>query len=234
MKKSILFSSIATTCCLLIQHSASAEWTNFSGEIALSTYMGKYGTTGITSISTSNLANNWTSTIVSSSGQVNLKSCSTSWTANSFSANSQSSGLPWEEYNVGNASVAGNLHFSVTHESIITLRLGFGGTPMVTVAGNASLETITNGLHTNIASLSLSHSPGPWREPNGDDVTKFSDSCSIIIMPNIEYVISIRLLSDANDGNGGSGFAMSLTPIPAPAASAILALAGFVSRRRRA
>lgn len=232
MKKSILFSSIAAATYLLIQHSASAEWVNFSGEIALSTYIGDDYTTGITSISTSNSENNWTSKIVSSSGQDNIKSCSTSWTANSFSANSQSSGfVPWHR---GNASVAGNLHFSVTHESIITLSLGFGGTPNVTVAGNASLETITNGLHTNIASISLSHSPGPWREPNGDDVTKFSDSCSIIIMPNIEYVISIRLLSDANDGHGGSGFAMSLTPVPAPAASALLALAGLVSRRRRA
>jgi len=234
MKKSILFSSIAATCCLLIQHSASAEWTNFSGEIALSTYMGKYGTTGITSISTSNLANNWTSAIVSSSGQVNLKSCSTSWTANSFSANSQSSGLPWEEYNVGNASVAGKLYFSVTHESIITLGLNFGGADIVSVGGTASLETITSGLHTNIARLSLSHSPGAWREPNGDYVTKFSDSCSIIIMPNIEYEISINLLSDGNNGGAYCSFGMSLTPVPAPAASALLALAGLVSRRRRA
>ena len=83
MKKSILFSSIAATTCLLIQASASAAWTNFSGELALTA-----GTmSGLSSISTSNVLNNWTTSVqLPYDRNGSSASYATSWAENSFNA----------------------------------------------------------------------------------------------------------------------------------------------------
>jgi len=222
MKKSILFSSIATTCCLLLQNSANAEWVNFSGELALSSSAGNQSANA-----TSSISNNWTTSIEVSEGE-SSSSCSTSWAPNSFGAGAYGVGSVFDSLPGGSGGINGSLSFSVSRESMISLNVSANGAYHVVGGAHASLESIINGIHTNLVGLNVYYD---MPQHYGEEI---SDSRSIIILPNIEYRLSLVVYGVGDNGGAGCGFNMSLTPIPAPAASALLALAGLVSRRRRA
>jgi hypothetical protein len=205
MKKSILFSSIATTCCLLIQNSASAEWASFSGSVThdyewtSNTYGFPFPFVGKSIYDSSN---NW-------GGNHNAMSQSFSFSQGGMIYSSD--------------TMKGTLFFSVTE----TLELS--------IISNLSLAGI--GSLNNSWSLSK-YTAGSWVEISSlqNLNTRYvRDTHLITLESQTDYQIILN-----QNGNIGSmssynaSFNMSLTPVPAPGVSALLALAGFVSRRRRA
>ena len=212
MKKSILFSSIATTCCLLIQHSASAEWASFSGTLFLNANSAfPPGAQG-----RSNISNNWSNSIYYYN--FGSGSSSTSLTTTNLNANCGASS-PFDG-GYGSASIFGTLNFYIAREGIITFSASAPLSNTGTSSVQATLESVIEGVHTSLINITANN----WN----------SDSYSITIMPNIEYQMTLSMSSSVNGqmGSTGNNFNMSITP--APAASALLALAGLVSRRRRA
>ena len=227
MKKSILFSSIATTCCLLIQTSASAEWASFSGSVthdydlhaAWTTFTMRDG------LESHNITNN---------GQ-SIYDSSNNW-GGGHNAMSQSFGF---SQNIGlsgpNASGGGNASDAIK------------GTLFFTVTETSELSIISNLIMYSLGSLNNSWSlskymAGSWVEISSlQNLNTYyvSDTHFITLQSETEYQINVNQNGSASAGGGMSlsynaSFSMSLTPVPAPAASALLALAGFVSRRRRA
>lgn len=227
MKKSILFSSIATTCCLLIQTSASAEWASFSGSVthdydlhaAWTTFTMRDG------LESHNITNN---------GQ-SIYDSSNNW-GGGHNAMSQSFGF---SQNIGlsgpNASGGGNAGDALK------------GTLFFTVTETSELSISSNLIMYSLGSLNNSWSlskymAGSWVEiSNLQNLNTYyvSDTHFITLQSETEYQINVNQNGSASAGGGmslsyNSSFSMSLTPVPAPAVSALLALAGLVSRRRRA
>lgn len=205
MKKSILFSSIAATTCLLIQNSASAGWINVSGEFKLEAgpLPGPWQST------TSNAANHWTNNV---SGYSNYAYTSTAMNAenNIFTTYSVINPHPMGHHSL----VSGKLTFAVNEKSNLYITGGGEvGIPGTIAWGGRTLEV--KCIQAN------------------STYTMGTEGGLYTLMPDNLYQVSQTLYARGN-GPMTVWMEMSLTPVPAPAASALLALAGFVSRRRRA
>jgi hypothetical protein len=240
MKKSILFSSIAVTTCLLIQHSASAEWFTFSDqgiEANLNhSYSGWYGP----------VYGNWSLSESKSSLDLrNESKCSVSMNSATGLFQSSSS-VSANNNSYGKTRVYSNMYFTVTENSIINLdakiwlmaptdggpgsghhEQGDANTNII-VTLDKMITFNSNWINVDSFNLETSTSYG---------IHDYSNSGTFNLLSGIaRYRISLDISSEASGtwAAAQSSFSMSLTPVPAPAASALFALAGFVSRRRRA
>ena len=219
MKKSILFSSIATTCCLLIQTSASAEWASFSGSVTHDYFVhAEWNTWSMQAGIQSHVSgyeghdiydstNNWGGGHQSMSQQFRIGSQS-----------SPHSGQVVYEHATGSNALKGTLFFSVTETSELSIMSKEMWRLMGVTSSSWSLSKYIAGTWSEIASLQNS----------------VSDTRLITLQSQTDYQITINLSgsADAPYFDYNSVFNMSLTPVPSPAASALLALAGLVSRRR--
>jgi hypothetical protein len=201
MKKSILFSSIATTCCLLIQNSASAEWASFSGSVThdyqriLNNGGPDYPFLGKSIYDSSN---NW---------------------GGDHNAISQSFGFSQGGIGYSSDTMRGTLFFSVTE----TLELSIISSSWGMVNNSWSLSKYMAGSWVEISSLQILNT------------YNVRDTRLITLQSQTDYQITLNQNANGNlFSSYSTSFNMSLTPVPAPAASALFALAGLVSRRRRA
>ena len=242
MKKSILFSSIATTCCLLIQTSASAEWswhkssmTRLEGSIdGVYSYSSSLNYKGRTSL---DLNTNYypppsppiTSTCSSEFGWNTFESIS--------NVNSDTWGFPGHQ---ATSKVSAETIFTIEENSNINLN--------AYINGNGSYQTQTSfGVASSNISIILDKQSfeigSAWTfvdsfglgASTGWYGYSHSRSGTFYLSGSFNYRISTEISNESRGYAGAeSTFNMSLTPVPAPAASALFVLAGLVSRRRRA
>jgi len=236
MKKSILFSSIATTCCLLIQHSASAGW-NYNESDRL-----EAGMNGLYLVSNTN---EWGSNSVALSKQGAESRSSSEFGLNTFQSSSIVSSHGADSYSdTCTSKETAQIIFAITEASNINLNFycrGSGGWINLGSHGESSSgiwfqldrQDIAIGSAWNmVASTGTGGSANrnyPSYESNGSE--------TFYLTPGpFNYRISIEISNEShgNMSDAETSFNMSLTPVPAPAASALLALAGLVSRRRKA
>ena len=214
MKKSILFSSITTTC-LLIQTSASAGvWFITDGSLALNA---RAYPSYVENLSFSN--NLWTKRIYAEGYRTNSSECSTLYSqGTSFQAHTWASA---NEFVQASSNINGGFRFYNEYESLLNLNASIH----LQSASNFGIKIEFNG----VEAINLQG----WIPAN---TATYSASSSYVLRPDTFYYISLDMESVASAYYGGSSctFDMTVSDIPAPAASALLAIAGLVSRRRRA
>ena len=240
MKKSILFSSIATTCCLLIQYSASAEWswhkssmTRLEGSIdGVYSYSSSLNYKGRTSL---DLNINFPPP-----APPLTSTCSSEFGWNTFESVSNMDSDTWGFPDHRTTSkVSAETIFTIEQNSNINLNAyinGWGSSQHQTDFGQASSNiSITldkqgfeiGSAWTFVDSFGLGASTGWYSYSH-------SRSGTFYLSGSFNYRISIEISNESRGYAGAeSTFNMSLAPVPAPAAAALLALAGLFSRRRR-
>ena len=224
MKKSILFSSIATTCCLLIQHSASAEWASFSGSVTQDSKVQAEWTTGTPPF------------------DVEFHTIRTFGHSIYDSSNNWGGGHKAMSQSFGFSQFLSMYGLNAAWSAVLSDALE--GTLFFTVTETSELSIISNlSMFGNWGSLNNSWSLSKYMAGNWVEISSLqnlnSDTHFITLQSETEYRINVNQNVIVTAGGGMSlgydaSFNMSLTPVPAPAASALLALAGLVSRRRRA
>jgi len=235
MKKSILFSSIATTCCLLIQYSASAGW----GDKSSSMISLEGSIDDVYLYSSSYNYYGWPSLCLNSNNLESRSSSNFGW--NTFESisnvNSDTWGFPGHH---ATSKVSAETYFTIEQNSNINLN--------AYINGNGSYQhQNTFGVASSNISITLDKQSfeigAAWtfvdsfRMEASTDWFGYSHSGSgtFYLSDSFNYRISIQISNESRGYAGAeSTFNMSLTPVPAPAASALFLLAGLVSRRRRA